>query len=91
MATTEAVNAAEVNQRTQAFIREAENTLLNLGSTDNQVVDLFRRFLASDLQSPALQDLLNHLMNKRSQRATLLSNLEDRKHQTSSAIINNMK
>jgi len=77
--------------RTNQFIDEAEKVLLNLSSSDNQVVDLFRRFLTSDLQSPALMEMLNHLMNTRTQRATLLSNLEDRKHQAASAIINNMK
>lgn len=84
-------STGSLESRTNQFIDDAEKVLLNLSSSDNQVVDLFRRFLTSDLQSPALMEMLNHLMNTRTQRASLLSNLEDRKHQTSSAIINNMK
>lgn len=83
--------AASITQKKEDFINEARDVVLNLGTTDDQLVDFFRRFLISDVVGEDTLQVLNTFMNMRNQRATLLSNLEEKKNQAATSIINNMR
>jgi hypothetical protein len=82
---------SSLTQKKDDFINEARDVVLNLGTTDNELVDFFRRFLMSDVVGEDTLQVLNTFMNMRNQRAILLSNLEEKRHQAASGIINNMR
>ncbi len=82
---------ASLTQKKDDFINEARDVVLNLGTTDNELVDFFRRFLMSDVVGEDTLQVLNTFMNMRNQRAMLLSNLEEKRHQAASSIIGNMR
>jgi hypothetical protein len=82
---------ANLTHEKDNFINEARDVVLNLGTTDNQLVDFFRRFLSSNVVGEDTLQVLNTFMNMRNQRAMLLSNLEEKRHQAASSIINNMR
>lgn len=74
-----------------SFFKKASQTLLNLSTTDSQLLKFLSDFYASDEVSEGNLQALNFLMNQRSQRSELLSNLEEKRHNSAMSIINNLK
>ena len=72
--------------------KRASDVLLNLSTTDKDLINFLTEFYSSEngLSEGGLQ-AINYLMNMRSQRASLLSNLEDKRHNSAMSIINNLK
>ncbi len=89
MASTDAVSGS--TQKTADFLKEAQSVVMNPYSTDTDIMKLLHGYLSSDGFSEQAMTGFTTLMNMRSQRATALSNLEDKKHSTAMAIINNLK
>ncbi len=77
--------------RTQEFMVEAQKVVMNPYSTDSEIMGLLHGYLSSEGFNEQAMTYFTTLMNMRSQRATALSNLEDKKHSTAMSIISNLK
>ena len=73
------------------FLTKAQNTILNLGTTDTQLMRFLQDFYTGDNVSEAALQVVNSLMNTRSQRSSLISNIEDKRHNGAMSIISNIK
>ncbi len=60
---------------TQEWAKNAENQILNLGTSDSDIYDLMVSEFTSGDTSPERQQLLTFLLDKRQQTSALLSNL----------------
>ena len=78
-------------ERTQQFMAEAQKVVMNPYSTDSDIMGLLHGYLSSEGFNEQAMTYFTTLMNMRSQRATALSNLEDKKHSTAMSIITNLK
>jgi hypothetical protein len=73
-----------------SFYAKASETILNLATTDSQLLNFLKEYSNSDTSEANLQTI-NILMNQRNQRSQLISNLEDKRHNGAMAIISNTK
>lgn len=73
-----------------SFYAKASETLLNLATTDSQLLNFLKEYSNGDTSDANLQTI-NILMNFRNQRSQLISNLEDKRHNGAMAIIANLK
>ncbi len=73
------------------FFNEAKSTLLNLGSSDADILKFLEKTYSSDNQGDGVLQTINYLMNMRNQRSSMLSNIEDKRHNGAMSIISNMK
>ena len=73
------------------FFKRASETILNLSSTDNQLMTFLQTFYSSNDFSDGNLQAINMLMNMRSQRSQLISNLEEKRHNGAMSIISNLK
>jgi hypothetical protein len=85
------VPSTQAQAVTKQFLEEARQTILNPYSTDMQISNLLQSYLSQEGFSEIAITGFNAFLNMRSQRATALSNIEDKKHNTATSIIANLK
>lgn len=86
-----ALDAVKPTGVSDSFFEKASSVILNLSTTDAQLMKFLNEVYSSDSVSEGSLQAINILMNRRNQRSELISNLEEKHHRGVMSIISNLK
>lgn len=85
------IAAGTKNRQLAEWNSKAENLLLNMSSSNEDVMDFVNQTMTDNGSSPMHMQMLQYYLNMRMQIASMMSNLMKTMHDTAYAIIQNMR